>query len=210
MTLTYLDLTAPSGGDYMGTVERLIDGYFREDDVDVFSSGLSFSNKDIPLIEGIDENSGSYYASLDSTYWDDGVYKFRVHDINKSNETVASALFSVRCGYEVNLGEEHSIYCADIFYQKDQINLTDEYTVSWFKNAVQASGITSPTIQVINRSDGTDLIVESVMDQIGSTNYYSYTESVNRQISGNSYIMVAKAFIDEETRTFTSIQGRDA
>jgi hypothetical protein len=51
-----------------------------------------------------------------------------------------------------------NLYTAQIDFQKDAANTRDEYSVTWLKNGIpQASGITSPTVQVVKR-DATNLI----------------------------------------------------
>ena len=167
----YIDAVAPSGGSYAATVERLVDGYHRQDDAETFSSGLVLADKDITLTEGSDEDRGSYTRTLDASTWNDGLYLVRIHDVNDNHAVVGAKEFRVKDGSEVvDHVDVPDIYHADILYIVDSTNTKDEYTVSWFKNGVPvASGITSPTIQVIRRTDGTDLVAASGMSQIGST-----------------------------------------
>ena len=87
---------------------------------------------------------------------------------------------------------------------------TDDYTVSWFKNGVRLeTGITSPTIQVIKRSDGTDLLISSVLSEIGSTGVYNRLENTSRmpQGSNEAYVVVVSATIDGATRSYSKIIG---
>lgn len=109
--------------------------------------------------------------------------------------------------FSVTLYEQ--VYDADIDFRKD--TSADEYTVCWFRDGVPVtSGITSPTIQVVKRSDGTDLVASTAMTEIGSTGAYRYNESSNRQDSGEAYIVVVTATIDGATRTARLSRGRDA
>jgi len=105
-----------------------------------------------------------------------------------------------------------AVYHADVNYTKDRTSLTDEYTVIWYKNGIpQTSGITSPTIKVVNRGDGSDLVAQTSMTQVGSTGAYKYDAvSSERQSSGNAYLIVVTASIDSGTRTFYRVVGRDS
>jgi hypothetical protein len=113
-------------------------------------------------------------------------------------------------GYLVgnNLGD---LYHADIDYRKDDANSQDEYTVTWFKNMARiTAGITSPTIQVVKRVDGTDRIASTAMSQIGTTGSYKYDEASNRLTSGEAYLVIVSATIDAGSRTFAKVVGRDS
>ena len=207
MSTIYLSVVAESGGTYRGTVERLADSLYRQDDAETFSSLPDFLDKDIVLIEGSGVNKGNYNAVVDATTWSDGVYMFRAHDMLAGSGVVASTLFSVRTGTEVQVGEEYYVYYADIFYNKDQTNIKDEYTSIWFRNGVPiTAGVTVPTIQVIKR-DGTNLIAPTPMIQMGATQYYKYDELANRQDLGESYVIICTATIDGATRTYGVVQG---
>lgn len=103
------------------------------------------------------------------------------------------------------------LYHADIQFTRDQGNTQDEWTVTWFKNGVRVtSGITSPTIQVVKRVDGTDLVSSVAMTQVGSTGSYKYDETTNRVTLGEAVLAIASATIDGSTRSFTRLIGRDS
>lgn len=104
------------------------------------------------------------------------------------------------------------IYHADIQFTVDEANAQDEYTVTWFKNGVrQTSGITSPTIQVVKRADGTDLIASTSLTQIGSTGSYKKDATTTaRQTAGEACLVIVSATIDAGTRTFSKLTGRDS
>lgn len=207
MSIIYLNVVAESGGTYKGTIQRLTDGYYREDDAETFVSAPAWADKDITMYEGSGVNIGSYTNTVQASGWNDGVYMFRAHDMLAGSGVVASTLFSVRSGMEVQIGEEYYVYYADIFYNKDETNIKDEYTMIWFKNGIPiTSGITSPTIQVIKR-DGTSLISPVAMTQIGTTGYYKYDELANRQTMGESYVIICTATIDGAVRTYGVVQG---
>lgn len=104
-----------------------------------------------------------------------------------------------------------SIYAAQIDFSDDEANTQDEYSVQWFKNgAPVTSGITSPTIQVIKRADGTDLVASAAMTQIGSTGAYKYDEATNRITSGEAVLVQVQATIDGSARTWRKVISRDS
>lgn len=103
------------------------------------------------------------------------------------------------------------LHHADINVERQITATTDSYTVVWMKNGVRVtSGITSPTIEVVKRSDGMDLVASTAMTQIGSTGAYKYDEAANRITAGVGYLVIASATIDGSTRTFSRLVGRDA
>jgi hypothetical protein len=106
-----------------------------------------------------------------------------------------------------------SIYAAQIDFADDDDNSQDEYTVQWFKNgAPVTSGITVPTIQVIKRTDGTDLVAQASMTQIGSSGAYKYdvTSAGSRVSAGEAVVVQVTATIDGATRTWRRVVSRDA
>lgn len=101
------------------------------------------------------------------------------------------------------------LYTASISMIKD--STTDEYTIQWFKNGIPiTSGITSPTIQVIKRSDGTNLIASTALTQIGSTGAYKYDATTTARLaSGDSAVVVVTATIDASSRVWRKPIGKD-
>jgi len=104
------------------------------------------------------------------------------------------------------------LYHADIQFVRDQSNTQDEWTITWFKNGVRiTSGITSPTLELIKRVDGTDLVGATSLTQIGSTGSYKVDlTSSNRVTVGEAVIAVVAATIDGATRSFSRVVGRDS
>lgn len=101
-------------------------------------------------------------------------------------------------------------YSAKVWVIKDGTS-ADRYAVRWYKNLVPiTSGITSPTIQVIKASDGTDLIGSTALTEIGSTHRFKRDETTNKMTAGQMYFAVVSATIDGATRTFEQQVGRDA
>lgn len=110
----------------------------------------------------------------------------------------------------VNLGTD--LYHADICFTRDQTNTQDEYTVTWFKNGVRlGSGVTSPTIQVVKRADGTDLVAATAMTQVGLTGTQKLdVTGLGRVTQGEPVLVLASATIDGGTRSFSRLVSRDS
>ena len=102
------------------------------------------------------------------------------------------------------------LYTAQIDFNRDQTNSKDEYAVIWFKNGIRiTSGITSPTIQVVKRVDGTDLVASASMTAVGTVGF-KYDEATNRLTLGESAFVVCGATIGGSARTFAKLVGRDS
>jgi hypothetical protein len=80
------------------------------------------------------------------------------------------------------------------------------------KNGVrQTSGITVPTIQVVKRATGTDLIASTTPTQIGTTGSYKHDATgAARLTAGEAVLVVVTATIDGSTRSFSKLIGRDS
>lgn len=115
-------------------------------------------------------------------------------------------------GSAMTLTGAYDLYHADIQFTVDAANTKDEYTICWFKNGVrQTSGITVPTLQVIKRADGTDLIASTTPTQIGSTGVYKHDAiTTARMTAGEAAIAVVTATIEGSTRTWQKLIGRDS
>ena len=108
-------------------------------------------------------------------------------------------------------GQLQDVYHADIQLTIDGANTQDEYTITWFNNGARVtSGITLPTIQVVKRSDGTDLIAENTPTEIGSIGSFKYDETSNRVTNGEAVLVLVGATIGGSVRTFSKLLGRDA
>lgn len=68
----------------------------------------------------------------------------------------------------------------------------DEYTAVWYyRNTPITSGATSPTIQVIKRADGTDLVAQTAMSfVVDETGYVKYDEGTNKLSAKEGVIVV--------------------
>ncbi len=112
-------------------------------------------------------------------------------------------------GDAMSLVDAENIYHADVFLTRDTTNSRDEYTVHWYLNGIPiTSGITVPTIQIVKRSDGTDLISATALTQIGTTGAYKL-DTTTRLASGEAALAVVVATIDGSSRTWRRTVGRD-
>lgn len=140
-------------------------------------------------------------ADLDSLT-DDGVNVLSIEDTDATDYFDAMAAV-------ITLSLD--VYHAAIELTVDDANSQDEYTITWFKNGVRVtSGITDPTIQVVKRADGTDLIASATPTEIGSTGSYKHDETTNRLTAGEAALCIVGATIDGSARSFEDIVGRDS
>ena len=113
---------------------------------------------------------------------------------------------------EVSADVISDLYHADIHFTRDQANTQDEWTVTWFKNGVRVSAsVTSPTLQLVKRADGTDLKAATAMTEIGSTESYKLDlTGADRVTVGEAVLAIAVATIDGSSRAFSRLVGRDS
>lgn len=110
------------------------------------------------------------------------------------------------------IAADTDVYSARITLIDDNTGTTDRYVVNWYRNGQDVtSGITSPTIQVVKASDGTDLIASTAMTQIASTGAYRYDATTTaRIVSGAAYFVIVAATIGGSARTYRQGWGRDS
>lgn len=175
--------------------------------------------------------SGMYYLDLTSTEMNADTVAIIVKTSSTGAKTTAIVLYpatdtELRCNIVEAEGVVWSsgsiapgcfssladVYQAKIVLVDDDSGTTDRYIVTWFKNGVpQLSGITSPTIQVIKVSDGSDLIASTALTEIGSLQMFKYdATSSARIVSGAAYIAKVTASIASQTRTWVQPIGRDS
>jgi len=122
-----------------------------------------------------------------------------------------SAALDTNAITEAAFAADTAKYQARMDLRDDNGGTADRYVAVWHKNSTAIfTGITSPTIQVIKVADGTDLIAETAMTQIGTSGMYRYVESTNRIVNGVGYIAIFKATIESATRTVAVPFGRDS
>jgi hypothetical protein len=109
------------------------------------------------------------------------------------------------------LAADMDTYQAKVVFLDDDGGATDLYLVTFFKNGEPVtSGITSPTIQIIKASDGTDLVAVGALTEIGALGMFKKAETSNRIVAGSGYIAKTQATIASATRTWLQPVGRDS
>jgi hypothetical protein len=102
-------------------------------------------------------------------------------------------------------------YQVKVTLDRDSVGTTDRYSVAFFKNGQPVvAGITSPTIQVIKQTDGSDLVASTALTQVASTGLYKYTDGTNRVTVGAAYYALVTATIDGSSRTWNQPVSRDS
>jgi len=165
-------------------------------------TAADWDDYDIALSEA-DTGSKLYQANAPTDLLGTGHYEFVV--CNRAGGSVAA---TDRALYKGTFGA--NVYFAGVSVTIDDGNAQDEYNAEWFKNGIPiTSGITLPKIQVVKRSDGTDLIAETAMTEVGSTHAFKYDEGTNRLTAGQAGLIVATATIDGAVRTRRRWVSRD-
>lgn len=101
-------------------------------------------------------------------------------------------------------------YHAKVWVVKESTT-ADHYAVVFFKNGQPVTtGITSPTIQVIKASDGTDLIASGALTEVGALGIYKKDEATNKMAAGAIYFAKVQATIDGSARQWLQQVGRDS
>lgn len=107
-----------------------------------------------------------------------------------------------------------NVYGARVNLVDDNSGTTDRYVVLFMKNGQPlTAGITSPTLQVVKASDGSNLIAAGTLSQIAATGRYKYdATSTERVADGAAYYGVITATIDGASRTIHAVAmiGRDS
>lgn len=132
-----------------------------------------------------------------------------------SPENLARAVWeSLTVDYAANgtMGEKlQDAYQAKVWMSDDNASLSDRYLVVWHRNGMPiTTGITSPTIQIIQSSNGLNLLPVTAMTQIGATGTYKHEESTNRIANGAGYLIKVSATIDGSVRTWFQPVSRDS
>ena len=109
------------------------------------------------------------------------------------------------------LGTSLDTYQCKVELIDDDGSGNDRYSVVFFKNGEPiTSGITVPKITVIKDADGTTLIAEDDLTEVGGLGHYRYTEGTDRVVSGAAYKAKITATIASATRSWFQPCGRDS
>ncbi len=93
---------------------------------------------------------------------------------------------------------------------KDDAASRDEYGATWAKDdGTLATGVTTPTIQVVNADTQVDLIAETSMTDAGSNRFIYNATGDERMTAGQRYLVIFRATIDSSQREDVFWEGRD-
>ena len=133
-------------------------------------------------------------------------------EMNADNVTVifSQVTLSEWCDQLINIQTTIDIYPADISLTTDEATGADEWTVSWFRNGtpLEAVEVTLPTIRVVSRATGADLL-SAPMDPIDAGASYKYDSSIIVE-PGQAVIVEVGAEIDGAERIWRKIISRDS
>lgn len=126
------------------------------------------------------------------------------------NDVITSAAYAPGAIDDDAVAADMDAYHAKVWVVKESTT-ADHYAVVFFKNGQPVTaGITSPTIQVIKASDGTDLIASGALTEVGALGIYRKDESTNKLAGGAIYFAKVAATIDGSTRSWLQQVGRDS
>lgn len=165
---------------------------------------LNLSGTTVKTATDVETDTADIQSRLPAALGANGNIKADVRDYGGTAGTATSGIPSVALSSDY--------YHADIQFVRDQANTQDEWTVTWYKNGVRVTAsITSPTLQLVKRADGTDLKAATAMTQVGSTGTYKLDlTGADRVTVGEAVLAVVAATIDAGSRTFARLIGRDS
>lgn len=174
-----------------------------------------YAPENIPVIPGLFDKLLAYVQLMvrsDAAIATDRALELGSSGIN-ANQGSGAGTYDNTVAPTVALTSAYNLYRASIEFEVDEANAKDEYTVVFNKNGVEclSAAVTSPTIQVIKRADGTDLIASTSLTEIGSTGVYKKDATTTARITaGEAVIVIVTATIDGATRTIKRPLGRDS
>lgn len=193
--------TYASGVNLKTTIENA-DGNFYVPASGVFMSNPAFVHSASALTEGTGEYAGKYSVDITSSGFDDGTYKYYIHNADDNNIALTAGSIVLVNGVKAST---MPVYHADI--QVVIGSSQDKYIVTWFENGnIITSGITLPKLTVIDE-DGTNLFANANMT--AQTGYF-VLETSTRMTAGNIYHVKANCTYKSQSREFSWNLGRDS
>ena len=111
---------------------------------------------------------------------------------------------------DATLAADTDTYQAKVTLIDDNTGTADRYIVVFYKNSQPiVTGITTPTIQVVQLDDGEDLIEATALAQVDTTGMYQLTDGA-RTTAGASYMAIVKGTIAGSERSWYQPIGRDS
>lgn len=188
----------PVWREFMVVPANVYDSFFSTDFLQVDLTQLLGSAVATPTVAGVIESDVTHYLGAAAPALVSSNYPANVSTVsaNVINDAAVAA--------------DMDAYHAKVWVVRESTT-ADHYAVVFFKNGQPVTtGITSPTIQVIKASDGTDLIASGALTEVGALGIYKKDESTNKMAGGAIYFAKVQATIDGSTRQWLQQIGRDS
>lgn len=218
----------PIWEDFLVVPANVYDSLFSTDFLQVDATQLLGSAFAAPTVAGVIEADQTHYLGsaapalvggrFDSSVGAIAANAITATAINADAITAAkiadgaidAATFAASAINDAAVSTDMDAYHGKVWVIKESTT-TDHYAVVFFKNGQPVtSGITSPTIQVIKASDGTDLIASTALTEVGALGIYKKDEGTNKMVAGAIYFAKVQATIDSSTRSWLQQIGRDS
>ena len=170
------------------------------------------SSAGITDTEDVDALTGVHHLSIDlADNTDAGFYVAGEYQVVLEGATIDGQTVNAVLGH-FSIERYDNVYEAKVWMVDDNGGTTDRWLVAFKKNGnALTAGITSPALQIIKASDGSDLLASTAMTQIASTGLYKYDATAGARVtSGAGYVAKITATIDGATRTIYQHVGRDS
>lgn len=182
-----------TGGTYSATVERVSDGYYFNPTSQLFQTGLTYSQKKTLMVEGSNENAGSYTASISNVSGpagtsDPGLVRIRIH-----NESAANATVEIVEGYVV----------ANDFIRVDE-SVAGRADASAVATAISDAILTDVAIPELDASPPAEpTIAEAIGLIFMAMRNRSTSTSTRLKIHNSTGTPIAEAALSDDGSTFT-------
>ena len=110
----YISYPDATGLSLAASIERLSDNYMWDNVAKQFASSVTFVNKKIVLTEGTSENLSTYTGKNSGDLGDAGDILLRVHNLNDSNISLATAQAYIIGGIELTRTQDVPLTMANI------------------------------------------------------------------------------------------------
>lgn len=205
----------PVWAEYMVVAANVYDSFFSTDLLQVDATELLGTAFATPTVAGVIEADVTHLGGVAQSATDLKDFADAGYD-PATNKVEGVKLVDLLTALVANAISDASVstdmdqYAAKVWMNKEGTT-ADKYGVIWFKNGTPiTSGVTSPTIQVIKASDGTDLIASTAMTEVGSHHIFKKEETTNKTTAGDMYWSKVQATIDGSTRTWFQPVPRDS
>lgn len=193
------------------TIQQESDGYYLKKDgttwLASFDGTYANANATVNLLT---ELTGNIHL--------EGVYRYPFVVPGQTAGQVANAIYNAAVKYAIGASYgylKRSIiavpyqYAAMVEMRASSVEAKDRWVVRWFKDLISQTSITSPTLTVKDRADGSTLISAVSMTDVGSGQLLYTATGAERTTKGHEYEATVTATINGATRTWVMPIGRD-